>query len=535
MRNQIPTKQARRRKKIKRKSTKGVSKTQACRWGVVGSRERELDWCGGHIGFVGKSKPGHGWVEAGGQQIRLPGAVKRDWTRHKQTKSQTLSATLHLDANIVLFTHFHFSDQWSITLQMAASEIRQWIFKICYFILSNLKKTTLMTRKMLNMEYDDLTDFLLVYVLFTSDTKVQLLTRNNSWYFSWKSDTFDGFLKYFFHILHSDDICSHLLNYFQLIYTWSIHLKSYTHQMIHQNIKSKGTNLIFTLFVHHVAVAFITCVLWIELSFHDSVQRCHYQRAWLVSRCLIRFRVGQVVLSVLPWSTSPPILWALGGSAVSMQSWTIMGKSCWPPAVLWESAALASSAYLDQSGYKWTFTSRQPCEDSPEPSSHISLFNIPYLKRPQFWERGAGGHAFFPFKRAERKQLYVSSGRKTRDVYSSNLDWFSEAFCLQRPCQISDLLFFLFLRSFSLRLLLFFDSLSSHCVFPQNNKIEGKRQKDIDDDGKRIRYRSVNVLTHVLPLRSRNMELHKSILKPSILVQDAFLDPLDHHRYIPYH
>lgn len=254
--------------------------------------------------------------------------------------------------------------------------------------------------------------------------------------------------------------------------------------------------------MHHVATdAFVTCVLWIELSFHDSVQRCHYQRAWLVSRCLIRFRVGQVVLSGLPRSTSPPILWALGGSAVSMQSWTIMGKSCWPPAVLWESAALASSAYLDQSGYKWTFTSRQPCEDSPEPSSHISLFNIPYLKRPQFWERGAGGHAFFPFKRAERKQLYVSSGRKTRDVYSSNLDWLPETFCPQRPCQISDLQFFYFCAPSRY---ISFHFLSSPCVFPQTNKIKGTRQKDNDDDGKRIRYSSkfVNVLTHVLPFRA---------------------------------
>lgn len=84
--------------------------------------------------------------------------------------------------------------------------------------------------------------------------------------------------------------------------------------------------------------AFITCVVgisfsgWWTESFHDIVQRCHYQCAWLVSSWLIRFGVGQVVLSGRPWSTSSPILWALSGSAVSMQSWTIKGKSFWPPA-----------------------------------------------------------------------------------------------------------------------------------------------------------------------------------------------------------
>lgn len=188
--------------------------------------------------------------------------------------------------------------------------------------------------------------------------------------------------------------------------------------------------------------AFFSCVVgikcsgWWTESFHDIVQRCHYQRAWLVSSWLIRFSVGQVVLSGLPWSTSPPILWALSGSAVSMQSWTIKGKSFWPPAGLWESAVLASSAYFDQSGYKWTFTSRQPSKHGPEPCSHIGLFNIPYLKRPTFWQRRAWGHAFFHSREHNKIHCYVVSGCLTRDVHSSNLDWFSETFSPQRPCHI---------------------------------------------------------------------------------------------------
>lgn len=175
-------------------------------------------------------------------------------------------------------------------------------------------------------------------------------------------------------------------------------------------------------------------------SFHDSVERCHYQRAWLVSSWLIRFRVGQVVLSGLPRSTSPPILWALGGSAVSMQSWTIKGKSCWPPAVLWESEALASFAYLDQSGYKWTFTSRQLCKDSPEPSSDINLFNIP-ISTDQNSEREVLGSCIFPFKRVHKIHWYVLSGFLTQNVYDSNLDWLSEKFSPKRPCRISDFWF----------------------------------------------------------------------------------------------
>lgn len=179
------------------------------------------------------------------------------------------------------------------------------------------------------------------------------------------------------------------------------------------------------------------------MSFHDSVQCCHYQRAWLVSSWLIRFKVGQVVLSGLPRSTSPPILWALSGSAVSMQSWTIKGKSCWPPAVLWESAAPASSAYSDQSGYKWTFTSRQPCKDSREPFGHISLFNIPYLEGDQSSEREVLGAMHFFHSREQKKiHLFVLSGHLTRDSCKSNLDWLSETCCPQRPCHISDLLFF---------------------------------------------------------------------------------------------
>lgn len=159
-------------------------------------------------------------------------------------------------------------------------------------------------------------------------------------------------------------------------------------------------------------------VLWWESnfqSFHDSIEHCHYQRAWLVSSWLIRFSVGQVVLSGLPRSTSLPILWVLRGSAVSMQSWAIKEKSCWPPAVLWESTALASSAYLDQSGYKWTFISQQPCKDSPEPSGRICSFNIPYLKRPEFWEKGAEGNVFFPFA-AEKNPLLCN-------VYRTRFDW----------------------------------------------------------------------------------------------------------------
>lgn len=145
---------------------------------------------------------------------------------------------------------------------------------------------------------------------------------------------------------------------------------------------------------------FITRVLWVKFPhwyslFHDSVQRCHYQCAWLVSTWLIRFSIGQLALSGLPWSASPPILWTFSGGAVSMQSWTIKGKWFRPPAVLWESAAPASSAYFDHSGYKWTFTSMRPWKDSPGPSSPISLFNNPYLKGPELWERGAEGKHFF--------------------------------------------------------------------------------------------------------------------------------------------
>lgn len=81
-----------------------------------------------------------------------------------------------------------------------------------------------------------------------------------------------------------------------------------------------------------------------------------------------------------------------------MQSWTIKEKPCWPPGGLWESTALASSAYLDQSAFKWTFISRQPCVDSSEPSSHICLIYIPISQ-----ERGAEGvSVFFPFNRAEK-------------------------------------------------------------------------------------------------------------------------------------
>lgn len=83
------------------------------------------------------------------------------------------------------------------------------------------------------------------------------------------------------------------------------------------------------------------------------------------------------------------------------------GKSRWPPAVVWESAALSSSAYFDQSGYKWTFTSRQSYKDTPEPSSHISLFNNPYLKRPEFWERGA--EAMHIFHSRDQKKTVVTA------------------------------------------------------------------------------------------------------------------------------
>lgn len=83
------------------------------------------------------------------------------------------------------------------------------------------------------------------------------------------------------------------------------------------------------------------------------------------------------------------------------------GKLHWPPAVVWESAAPSSSAYFDQSGYKWTFSSRQSYKDTPEPSSHISLSNNPYLKRPEFWERGAEAMHIFHSRQQEKKQLWV--------------------------------------------------------------------------------------------------------------------------------
>lgn len=46
----------------------------------------------------------------------------------------------------------------------------------------------------------------------------------------------------------------------------------------------------------------------------------------------------------------------------------------------------------------------------------------------------------------------------------------------------------------------------------------------------------VNVLTHaLLVLHSLKVQLHETVLKPSILEQVAFLDLLDHQRHIPYH
>lgn len=57
-----------------------------------------------------------------------------------------------------------------------------------------------------------------------------------------------------------------------------------------------------------------------------------------------------------------------------------------------------------------------------QPFSHISLFNIAYLKRPEFRERGAGGHRFFHSREWEKIHQYVFSVCLTWDIYNSNLN-----------------------------------------------------------------------------------------------------------------
>lgn len=68
-------------------------------------------------------------------------------------------------------------------------------------------------------------------------------------------------------------------------------------------------------------------------------------------------------------------------------------RSCWLSVTLWESAALFSTAYLNQSFYKWTFT----VHASLQTSSQIRPYYIPISRGWSEEERGAKGHAFFPF------------------------------------------------------------------------------------------------------------------------------------------
>lgn len=76
-------------------------------------------------------------------------------------------------------------------------------------------------------------------------------------------------------------------------------------------------------------------------------------------------------------------------------------RSCWLSVTLWESAALFSTAYLNQSFYKWTFT----VHASLQPSSQIRPYYVPISRGWSEEERGAKGHAFFPFTTHGKKNL----------------------------------------------------------------------------------------------------------------------------------
>lgn len=74
IRNKIPTKWTCCRKTKHKGSFKDTGMQMRSLRRFMLSRERELDWCGGHTRFVVECKPGHSWVVAGGEQIWLPGA-----------------------------------------------------------------------------------------------------------------------------------------------------------------------------------------------------------------------------------------------------------------------------------------------------------------------------------------------------------------------------------------------------------------------------------------------------------------------------
>lgn len=74
IRNKIPTKWTCCRKTKHKGSFKDTGMQMKSLRRFILSRERELDWCGGHTGFVVECKRGHSWVVAGGEQIWLRGA-----------------------------------------------------------------------------------------------------------------------------------------------------------------------------------------------------------------------------------------------------------------------------------------------------------------------------------------------------------------------------------------------------------------------------------------------------------------------------